>query len=124
MLAPLAKADACDHLVDPFSVRRLACKLERQDDVLLGAQHRQQVEELEDESDLVAAQQSQWLVVQGRPCDAVDERLTRGWLVEPGEDVQQCRLAGPRGPITATTSPARAASETPRSASTPVSPSP
>ena len=56
----------------PLRVGLAAGELQRQQDVLLGAQHRQQVEELKDEADLVAAQLGQLAVVEVAEVDAVD----------------------------------------------------
>jgi hypothetical protein len=76
--------------------RLAAGELEREDDVLLRRQHRQQVEELEDEPDVVAAQLRQLGVVEIRDLDARDRHAAGGGLVEPREDVHERRLAGAR----------------------------
>src|SRR3712207_7369901 len=54
------------------SVGPLAGDLERQEDVLLGREHREQVEELEDEADVAAPQLRQRGVVELRDLGAVD----------------------------------------------------
>ena len=69
---------------------------ERQHDVLLGGEHREQVEELEDEAELVAAQLGQVAVVEAGELGAVDLDRAAGRPVEPGEDVHQRGLAGAR----------------------------
>ena len=71
-----------------------ARELERQHDVLGRGQHRQQVEELEDEADVVAAQLGQRRVVEVADLLARDRHGAGGRLVEAGEDVHQRRLAG------------------------------
>ena len=71
---------------------------ERQHQVLLGGQDRQQVEELEDEAELVAAQLGQLAVVEGGDLDPVELDRAAGRLVEAGEDVHQRRLARAGGP--------------------------
>ena len=71
-------------------------ELERQHDVLGRREHREQVEELEDEADVVAAQHRQLRVVEAADVDAGDRDLARGRLVEAGEDVHQRRLARAR----------------------------
>ena len=70
---------------------------ERQHQVLLGGEDRQQVEELEDEAELVAAQLGQLAVVEAGDLDPVELDRAGGRLVEPGEDVHQRRLAGAGG---------------------------
>ena len=59
-------------------------------------QHRQQVEELEDEAELVAAQLGQLAVVEAGDLVAVERDRARGRRVEAGEDVHQGRLARAR----------------------------
>ncbi len=84
--------------VEPGLVGRLAPgDPQRQRDVLLGREHREQVEELEDEAELVAAQLREPLVVELRDVDAA-RRLDRapGRPVETGEDVHERRLPGAR----------------------------
>jgi hypothetical protein len=48
--APPREAEGLEQAVDPLALGLLARDRERQDDVLLGAQHREEVEELEDET--------------------------------------------------------------------------
>src|SRR5215203_1151383 len=95
--APVLEADGADELVDPLLVGIAAGDRERQHQVLLGGEDRQQVEELEDEAELVAAQLGQLAVVEAGDVDSIEFDLARGRLVEPGEDVHQGRLAGARG---------------------------
>ena len=59
-------------LLDPLLVRLAPGDRERQHQVLLGGEDRQQVEELEDEAELVAAQLGQLAVVEGGDLDAVE----------------------------------------------------
>ena len=91
--AAVAEADDLDQLLEPLAVGLAARDRQRQHDVLLGRQHRQQVEELEDEPELVAAQLGQRAVVE--PCELgpVDETEPDVGRVEAGEDVHQGRLA-------------------------------
>ena len=63
---PVAQADGVDDRVEPRLVGLAAGDRQRQQDVLLGAERRQQVELLEDEADLLAAQLGQRLVASGR----------------------------------------------------------
>ena len=64
--AAVLEADGADQLLDPLLVGLAAGDRERQHQVLLGAEDRQQVEELEDEAELVAAQLGQLAVVEAR----------------------------------------------------------
>ena len=65
-------------LVEPLRVGLAAGELERQRDVLGRREHREQVEELEDEADVVAAQLRQRRVVEAADVDAGDGDLARG----------------------------------------------
>ncbi len=87
-----------DQLVDPSLVGLATGDRERQHQVLLGGEHRQQVEELEDEAELLAAQLGQLAVVEAGDLLAVEQDGAGGRLVEAGEDVHQGRLAGARRP--------------------------
>src|SRR6187402_1366356 len=94
--AAVLEADGADQLVDPLLVGLAAGDRERQHQVLLGGEDREQVEELEDEAELVAAQLGQLAVVEAGDVNAVELDPAGGWLVEAGEDVHQGRLAGAR----------------------------
>ena len=50
---PVGQADAVEQVREERRIGLLACDRERQQDVLLGRQHRQQVEELEHEADVL-----------------------------------------------------------------------
>ena len=95
-LAPVGEPHLLEQLVEPGLVGLLAGDRERQDDVLLGVEHRQEVEELEDEADVLAPQLRQLRVVEPRDLGAGDLHRARGRLVEAREDVHQGRLAGAR----------------------------
>ena len=73
-----------------------AAEMKRETDVLEARQGREQVEELEDEAVVVAAQLRQRGVVETGDVDACDRDLARGRLVQAGEDVHQRGLAGAR----------------------------
>src|SRR5690242_4483874 len=96
--APVLEPDRLDQLVHPGLVGLPAGDRERQDQVLLGGEDRQQVEELEDEAELVAAQLGQLAIVEAGDVDPVELDPARGRLVEASEDVHQGRLAGAGGP--------------------------
>ena len=77
-------------------VRRAAGQLEREEDVLLGGQHRQQVEELKDEADVLAAQLGELAVAERGDRGPVDPHLARGRPVQPGQEMHERRLARAR----------------------------
>src|SRR3954454_8553684 len=94
---PVAQAHGVDQLVEPGTFGLAPGQRERQRDVLLGAQHRHEVEGLEDEAEPVAPQPREALVVERAELLAVDDHGARGRPVEPGQQVHQRRLAGARG---------------------------
>ena len=67
--AAVGEADALDQVIEEGLVGLLARDRERQQHVLLGGEHRQQVEELEDEADVLAPQQRHLVV--GERADVV-----------------------------------------------------
>ena len=93
---PVAQADRVDHVVDPRRVALGAAEHQRQRDVLLGGERRDQVVRLEHEPDLLAAQFGEVLVVERGEVRVADVDGALGERVEPGEAVQQRRLAGSR----------------------------
>ena len=95
--APVCQADVGEQLVDPCPLGLVARELEREDDVLLRGQHRQEVEELEHEADVTAAELRQLAVAELRDRGAVDPDLTRARPVESGQDVHERRFARSRG---------------------------
>ena len=62
-----------DQLLEPLLVGLAAGDRERQHEVLLGGEDREQVEELEDEAELVAAQLGQLAVVEAGDLVAVEQ---------------------------------------------------
>jgi hypothetical protein len=92
--APGREADLVDHLVDPIALGLLTRDRERQHHVLLRGQHREQVEELKDETDAAPAQQREFVVAHVGDLLAADPHLAGRRHVQAGEDVHQGRLAG------------------------------
>ena len=92
----VAEVDRAHELVEQLGVAVAPGDRQRQADVLLRAQHRQQVEELEDEADLVAPQLGQALVVEVGDLLAGDPDRALGGPVEPGQHVHQGGLARAR----------------------------
>ena len=93
MRAAIREPDLVEHAVEPGGVDLLAGDPQRQRHVLLRGQHRQQVEELEDEADVRAAQLRQLGVGHLRDVVAGDLDGALGRLVETREQVHQRRLA-------------------------------
>src|SRR2546428_9331830 len=91
MVAALRETDLFEQVVDPGLVGLLTGNGEGKDDDLLGVQHRQQVEELEDEPDVPAAELRETGVAQFGDVRAGDGDLGRGRLVTPCESVNQRR---------------------------------
>jgi hypothetical protein len=93
---PVGEPDLVHQLAVPRVVGLLARDAQRNEHVLLRGQHREQVEELEDESDPGAAELRQLGVVE--PCDlrAVDRDRPGRRPVEAREDVHERGLPGPR----------------------------
>ena len=73
---------------------RPAAQMQRQPDVLETRQRRQQIEELKDESDLVAPHPGQRLVGQAAERFAVDADVAGGRPIETANQIEQRRLAG------------------------------
>ena len=85
-----------EQVLEPRLVRLLAGDRQRQPDVLLCAEHGEEVEELEDEADVLAPQLRQVVVAERRHLGAVNGHRAGRRLVEPREDVHQRRLARAR----------------------------
>ena len=98
MAEALAQADGVDERVEPRRVGVAPGDRERQQDVLLRGEDGQQVEGLEDEPDLVAAQLGQAGVVEPGELGAVERHRAARRLVEAGEQVHERRLPRTRRP--------------------------
>ena len=81
-------------------------QLEREDDVLLAREHRQQVEELEDEPDVLAPELRQLRVVETRDVGARDRDRALVGRSSPARMCMSVDLPEPDGPITAVSLPA------------------
>ena len=94
-----------DQLVEPLGSGLLPGELERQHDVLLRREHREQVEELEDEADVVAPQLRELGVVEAGDVDAGDRDLTLVGRSRPARMCISVDLPEPDGPMTAVSRP-------------------
>ena len=122
------QVDELDHVADALgdlAARRvLAGDRERQGDVLGHVEERDEVERLEDEPGPVAAQPRGPVVGQLADDLALEDRPRRSsGRSRPPSSWRSVLLPLPDGPMSATNSPAATDRETPRSASTVVSPS-
>src|SRR5690348_11499240 len=89
-------AQPADQVAEPLPVDLGPGQVGREGDVLRRGQRGDQVEGLEDEADLVAAQPGEPGVVEPADLLAADERLPRRRPVQAGHAVHERRLAGPR----------------------------
>src|SRR5437879_2593821 len=96
VLQAVGKANRADHTVEPLLVGFLPGERERQRDVLDRRERRDQVVRLEDEPDLVPADDRQLLLGARGDLDVAQQDATRRDAVAPGETVQQRRLARAR----------------------------
>src|SRR4029077_15523850 len=97
VLAPVGKTDALEQLLEPGLLGLSSRDRQGQDDVFLGRQHREQVEELKDEADVSTAQLGQLVVSERGDVDSIDLDSAARRLVEAGQDVHQRRLSRARG---------------------------
>ena len=92
---PVPQLDGVDDLVEPVGVRAAPRDGQRERDVLLGREGRDEVEGLEDEADSVPSQLGQRSLLERREIDVPEQHPSRGHLVEPRRAVHERRLAGP-----------------------------
>ena len=90
---PVFQSDRGDDFIEPCIVGVALGEGQRQRDVLERVERGHQVEGLEDEADLVAAQLRELAVLEAPDLDAVDGDAPRCRVVQAGEDVHQGRLA-------------------------------
>ena len=124
MAEAVAQAGLVDHGVEPLRVGLAAGDRERQEHVLARVEHRQQVEELEHEADVVPPQPGQLVVAELRDVGALTSTVPSVGLSSPARMCISVDLPDPDGPITAVSLPRSISTETSRSAVTAVSPSP
>ena len=103
--ATVLEADRADQLLEPLRVGLAAGDREWQHEVLLGGEHWQQVEELEDEAELVAAQLGQVGVVEARDLLAVEHHRAEVGLSRPARMCIRVDLPEPDGPMIAVKRP-------------------
>src|SRR5581483_11264138 len=86
---PIAQADGVDDAVEPRLVGVPSGQLQRQQDVLPGVEHRDQVVGLEDEAHLLPAHEGEILLGQGADLGLFEKHLAGGHAVEAGQTVQE-----------------------------------
>ena len=96
MAEAVLEPDGVDDVVEPVTVDLAPGERGREHDVLLRGQRGHQVERLEDEADPVAPQLGEPAVVERRDVGVADVHRARRERVEPGDAMQQRRLAGAR----------------------------
>ena len=91
-----SQADALDDLARPCAVRAAAREPQREADVLLDRQRRQQIEGLEDEADALAPERRALRLAEAADVDASEPDAAGGRRVQAGRAVQERALAGAR----------------------------
>lgn len=106
-------------VVDPCTVQ-----LQREQDVLLRGEHRQQVERLEHEADVLAAEGRERVVVECSELGAATVTVPPLAWSSPARQCMRVDLPDPLGPMIAVNLPRGRSRSTPRRACTSVSPRP
>jgi hypothetical protein len=89
---PVAESDRVDHGVEPPGGGVVTRDVERQGDVLGSGQGRDQVERLEDEPDLLPAEQGELFLRERRQIDVADEHPSAGRRIQARHAVKEGRL--------------------------------
>ena len=97
VVSPAGQADLVEPGPGPGHGVRRAGNLHRHRDVFERRQRRNEMKELEDEADLLAAQPGQTVLVEPRDVGAVDRDRSGARGVEPRDEPEQRRLAAARG---------------------------
>ena len=96
MVTSLTEPDGLEKILEPLAVGLFPGDRQRQEHILLGRQHREQVEELEDEADVLPSQLRDLGVAKFAELGAGEDDLAAGRLVQRREDVHERRLARAR----------------------------
>src|SRR4029450_9957409 len=102
----VGKADVVHDLLEPLCIGLLARDRERKRDVLFRIQHREEVEELEDEPDVSTPELRQIRIAELRDLLSGDRYAPRSRLVQPCEVVHQRRFSGAGRPHDRSEAPA------------------
>src|SRR5450432_1535999 len=98
MVLLAAEVDELEDVTDPIGglamARILAGDREGQADILGRVEERNEVEELEDEARLIAAQTGRGVIVEVADRLAAQDHLAARGLVQPAEEVEERALAG------------------------------
>ena len=96
MVETFLKAKRFHQQTQPLSVGFRSSQGQWHENVLFGGEHRQQVEALEDESDVAAAQQRKLVVVHARQIVAIEYDVPAGCTIQSCQRVHQRGFAGTR----------------------------
>src|ERR671939_211554 len=96
----MSELDEIEQLARAFVdfLARPPAEVQRQADVLEARERRQQIEELEDESNLVAPHSRQLIVGETAERSAVDEDVAGSRAIEAADEIEERRLARAGGP--------------------------
>ena len=97
MRQPVAQSDRVDHGVEPCRIGIASGDIDRKSDVFGGIEGWNQVERLEDEPDLLAAQQGQCLLGEVAERNVADVHATARERIQAGDAMEKCALARTRG---------------------------
>jgi len=95
VLATRGKSGLVHQLLQPVAIGARPGDRQRQQHVFLRGQHRQQVEELKDEADVLTSQEREPRVVERRDLGPRDRNAAARRRVEAGEAMHQRRLSRP-----------------------------
>ena len=96
MIETFLKAKCFHQQTQPLSVGFRSSQGQWHENVLFGGEHRQQVEALEDESDVAAAQQRKLVVVHASQIVAIEYGVPAGCGIQSCQRVHQRGFAGTR----------------------------
>ena len=105
MVETFLKAKRFHQQTQPLSVGFRSSQGQWHENVLFGGEHRQQVEALEDESDVAAAQQRKLVVVHARQIVAIEYDVPAGCTIQSCHACINVDLPEPEGPIIAVNFP-------------------
>ncbi len=79
-----------------LGARHGADEVQRDADVLARGERGEELEELEDDADVGAAPAREGVLVEGVECRLADADVAACGAIEPGDQIEECRLARPR----------------------------
>ena len=76
--------------MDIFLIDLLAIQLKRKDDVVINADRWNQVEALEDKSDLSSSEDAELVALKSLDVLVIYNDLSLSWIIKPAQHVKQC----------------------------------